>query len=78
MKRYIKYAIFVIWWYVYLTLTFDPDKGHNFILSVDLKRVYAVAYFDEKKMKLAFWTNFMVKKCVNEKLVVPFYIDTIY
>ena len=34
--------------HVYLTLTFDLDKGHNLILSFDLKRVYAVAYFDEK------------------------------
>ena len=32
-----------------MTLTFDLDKGHNFILSFDLKRVYAVAYLDEKK-----------------------------
>ena len=38
----------VIWRYVYLALTFDLDKGHNLILSFDIKRVYAVAYFDEK------------------------------
>ena len=43
-----KICIFVIWRYVYLTLTFDLDKGHNLNLSFDLKRVYAVAYFDEK------------------------------
>ena len=39
---------FVIWRCVYLTLTFDIDKGHNLISSFDLKRVYAVAYLDEK------------------------------
>ena len=39
---------FVIWRYVYLTLTFDLDKGHNLILSFDINRVYAVAYLDEK------------------------------
>ena len=45
----------MIWRYVYLTLTFDFDKGHNLILSFDLKRLYAVAYLDGKKeMKLAF------------------------
>ena len=48
IKSYIKYAFFVIWLYVYLTLTFDLDKGHNLILSFDIKRVYDVAYFDEK------------------------------
>ena len=48
IKRYIKYAFVVIWRYAYLTLTFDIDKGHNLILSFDLKRVYAVAYLDEK------------------------------
>ena len=48
IKRYIQYAFFVIWRYVYLTLTFDLDKGHNLILSFDIKRVYAVAYLDEK------------------------------
>ena len=68
----------MIWRYVYLTLTFDLDKGHNFILSFDLKWVYAVAYLGEKKMKLAFWTNLMIKSCAYEKLSVPFYIDTIY
>ena len=49
------WIFFVIWRYVYLTLTFDLDKGHNLILSFDLKRVHAVAYLDEKKkMNLAF------------------------
>ena len=33
---------------MYLTLTFDLDKGHGLILSFALKRVYAVAYLDEK------------------------------
>ena len=47
-KKMHKICIFVIWRYVYLTLTFDLDKGHNLILSFDIKRVYAVAYFDEK------------------------------
>ena len=27
----------MIWRYVYLTLTFDLDKGHNLILSFDIK-----------------------------------------
>ena len=49
-KKIHKICIFVIWRYVYLTLTFDLDKGHNFILSFDLKRVYAVAFLGEKKM----------------------------
>ena len=39
---------FVIWRYVYLTLTFDIGKGHSLILSFDLKQVYAVAHLDEK------------------------------
>ena len=43
--------IFVILGYVYLTLTLDLEKGHNLILSFDLKRVYAVAYIDEKMTK---------------------------
>ena len=47
-KKIHKICIFVIWRYVYLTLTFDLDKGHNLILSFDIKRVYAVAYLDEK------------------------------
>ena len=42
-------CIFVIWGYVYLTLTFDLEKGHNLILSFDQKKVYAVAYLDWKK-----------------------------
>ena len=46
--------IFVICRYVYLTLTFGLEKGHNLILSFDLKRVYAIAYLDKKKTKLAF------------------------
>ena len=37
---------FVIWRYIYLT--FDLHKGHNLILSFDIKRVHAVAYLDEK------------------------------
>ena len=49
INRYLKYAFFVIRRYVYLTLTFDLDKGHNFILSFGLQRVYAFAYLDEKK-----------------------------
>ena len=47
-KNIHKICIFVIWRYVYLTLTFDLDKGHNLILSFDINRVYAVAYLDEK------------------------------
>ena len=48
-KKIHKIRIFVIWGYVYLTLTFDLEKGHNLILSFDLKQVYAVAYLDEYK-----------------------------
>ena len=40
---------FVIWRYVYLTLTFDLDKGHNLNLSFDLNRAYSIYYLDEKK-----------------------------
>ena len=54
IKKYIKYTFFVIWGYVYLTLTFDYEKGHNLILSFDIKQVYAVAYLDEENLKLAF------------------------
>ena len=36
-KKIHKVCFFVIWRHVYLTLTFDLDKGHNFILSFDLK-----------------------------------------
>ena len=32
-----------------MTLTFDLEKGHNLYFSFDIKRVYAVAYLDEKK-----------------------------
>ena len=32
-----------------MTLIFDLDKGHNLNFSFEIKRVYAVAYLDEKR-----------------------------